>query len=290
MQHVEVEPSTDKTLTALRAQWLGCTKCVLGEQREATGGTMVFGEGQRRGIMFVAGGPGENEQDQGRPFVGPPGRKVLRPIIEALGIEDVSYITYMVACRSCTQQYDNAGQPLFEQRRGKPAIPKWKDEDPPMPCITACLPRLIEEIYLVDPVVIVALGRAAAETFRGKPIAITMERSYVEEVTIPGATFRPVLTKQKKVWVRGLGPEGKPNAPIERNMVRYLMVPTLHPTHVVGNLADDSPDSPYQHIASDIRLAAKIYERYQLETRGLPPTGSSDTVLTCTKGTEDENY
>jgi len=281
MHHKNVVPRADKTLGELNAEWLGCTMCTLGKQRAAVGGQMVFGEGARRGIMFIAGGPGENEQDQGRPFVGPSGRKVLRPLLTALGIDECSYITNLVACRSCVQQYDNAGQPVFKPSKKGPPVPLWKDEDPPQPYVTACAPRLLEEIYIVDPIIIVAMGVAAAEALREKPVAITRDRGMVEEITIPGATFRALLTEKKRVWSRGLTPEGKFSTPIERETVKYLMVPTLHPAHVVRNLGDKrpAPEGPFQCIAADVRLAAKIYERYLFETEGIKPTGSSDTLV-----------
>lgn len=291
MQHVEVHPRADKHLGQLRLEWINCTKCVLGEQREAANGNMVFGEGSCRGIMFIASGPGENEEEQGRPFVGPSGRKVLRPILETLGIQEYSYITNLVACRSCVQQYDNAGQPVFRsQGRNKPAIPLWKDEEPPTPCIMACLPRLIEEIYIVDPVIIVAMGGAVAETLRGKPLAITRERGIPEEIAIPGASYQAALTDKKKVWLRGIGPDGKFIAPTVRSSVRYLMIPTLHPAYVARNLTDTrpAPEGPFQCLAADIRLAAKVHERYRFETEGILPTGSSDTELVCEEREERE--
>jgi len=282
MQHVEVEPRADKDLGQLRLEWLNCTRCALGEQRRAVNGNMVFGEGRLRGIMLIASGPGENEEEQGRPFVGPSGRKVLRPILRALGVTEFAYTTNLVACRSCVQQYDNAGQPVFTGR-GASRKPLWKDEDPPAPCIAACLPRLVEEIYIVDPIIIVAMGGAAAETLRGKPMAITRERGLPEEIEIPGATFNASLTDKRRAWSRGLGEDGKFRTPVVRNMVRYLMIPTLHPAFVARNLADKRPvpEGPFQCLAADIRLAAKVYERYRFETEGIMPSGGSDVEVSC---------
>jgi hypothetical protein len=154
----------------------------------------------------------------------------------------------------------------------------------------ACLPRLFEEIYLVDPIIIVAMGAATAETLLDRPIAITRERGMVEEISIPGASFDAVLTEKRQVWVRGMDPTGKMITPTERAKVRYLFVPTLHPAYVARNLGDErpAPEGPFQCIALDIRTAAKMYERYQLETRGIQPGGASDVTLAYRDEQEEE--
>ena len=260
-----------KTLPVLRKEWEGCTKCELGVRRDANGGQLVFGEGKRRGVMFIGEGPGSEEEAEGTPFVGPSG-KILRGIIQKLGFTEY-YITNIVTCRSCAPLTDAAGTLIL--RRGRPV---FKDEPPIPPYIEACQPRLHEEIYLVDPIVIVSLGGTAAKTLIGGNLSILNEAGKERHIEIPGATARAVLTETKKQWVRKVG--GKIIQPVERNTVRYLLVPTIHPAYVARNIADRGLNSPMRQLFNHIKLAVQIYERYLLETFGTLPTGASDVDYT----------
>lgn len=276
----EVKPDYTKTLDMLNTEWEDCTRCALGKQRDSMNALQAFGEGEPGGIMFISGGPGEPESIKGRPFVGPSGSDILKPVIDALGIFDISFITNLVVCRSCSQMHDGQGQPMFERENGV-VVPRWRDEDPNAQWIVPCMPRLIEEIYLVDPVLIVALGRPAAETLRGKPVAITRDRGTVEEITIPGATLDMVLTEKKQVWARKLNDDGTFQTVSEQSKVKYLMMPTFNPTFIARNVDDTrpAPEGPFQTFAADVRMAAKIFERFNYEITGMRPSGASDNEI-----------
>ena len=278
---IEVKPDYTKSLDTLNMEWEDCTKCPLGKQRDSMRALQAFGEGEAGGIMFISGGPGEQDSLEGRPFTGPAGVDVLRPVIDALGIFDVSYLTNLVVCRSCSQMYDGQGQPMFEKDENGVVVPRWRDEDPNAQWIVPCFPRLMEEIYIVDPVIIVTLGRPAAEALRGKPVAITRDRGSVEEITIPGATLDMVLTEKKQVWARKLNADGTFQTVSEQSKVKYLMMPTLDPIFVARNVDDTrpAPEGPFQTFAADIRMAAKIYERFNYEITGMRPSGASDNEI-----------
>jgi uracil-DNA glycosylase len=237
-------------------------------------GKMVFGEGARRGIMFIGEGPGSNEEVEGRPFVGPSGQ-LLRKVLTFFGAPNV-YISNTVICRSAAPVLDPQGNPRFRGGKfGKPKVQLYRDE-PPLPVhVETCKPRLYEEIYLVDPVIIVSLGVPASEMLLQRPVAITKERGTTHSCDIPGVFHRAKLTEKKKEWVRKV--RGEVVMPTEQNMVRYLVLPTLHPAYVLRKHADHGPNNPFQQFRDDIRLAVKIYERYQHETHGIVPTGASDT-------------
>jgi len=113
----------------------GCTKCRLCEQRTHT----VFGEGDPDAkIMFIGEGPGENEDLQGRPFVGRAGQK-LDEMIVAMGLRrEQVYIANIVKCR-----------------------PPGNREPAPDEVAT-CTPYLERQIETIRPKVIVTLGRPAA--------------------------------------------------------------------------------------------------------------------------------
>lgn len=281
---------TRKKLEVLKAEWKGCTACELGVRRQTYEGEFVFGEGVRRGIMFIGEGPGEKEELAGRPFVGPSGQ-LLRTILKKLGFTDF-YITNLVTCRSCAQAKTSDGEPVFiPSRRGGPPRPRWQDE-PPLPAYwKSCMPRLHEEIYIVDPRVIVTLGGTAAEALLGKKIAITQKRGEPERLTIPGASFAPVLTEKRQAWFRKH--EGRWVAPTTRNEVHYYCLPTIHPAYVVRKLSDMHPDeSPFRKLVEDIRLAIKVYEDFVFRAFGQTPTASSDMSVDAVRAslqTDDEN-
>lgn len=255
-----------KSLEQLEAEWRDCTRCELGVRRKDVDGAFVFGGGQRRGIMFIGEGPGRIEEQQGMPFVGPSG-KVLRRVIERLGLTNY-YIANCVACRSCGQAYNSEGQPVMRKDRATgQLVPFIKDEAPNPKQIAACLPRLHELIYLVDPIIIVTLGAEAAKTLRGKAVSILAERGQTEAVKIPGAWPLPMLTEKKRVWARKV--RGQLVMPTERNMVEYLMLPTVHPAYVLRYHTDKRKGNPLETFLEDIKKAAAIYDRYMLEVHGI---------------------
>jgi DNA polymerase len=127
----------------------GCTRCRLCEQRTNT----VFGEGDPDArIVFVGEGPGETEDQMGRPFVGRSGEK-LNEMIRAMGLtRDQVYIANIVKCRP-------------PQNR-EPA----PDE------VATCTPFLERQIEIIRPKVIVTLGRPALQFILGKKISISRMR------------------------------------------------------------------------------------------------------------------
>jgi uracil-DNA glycosylase len=266
-------PDARKTLDELYSEWVNCTQCDLGKHRKNNGGEFVFGEGALGGIMFIGEGPGVEEEKEGRPFVGRSGR-LLRAILEKLGATDV-YITNLVTCRSCEPVLDESGLPRLFQRKRGPAIPMFKDI-PPLPAHwKTCQPRLHEEIYLVDPKIIVTLGNTAAEAVIGGHFTITKDRCVDYTIDVPGAGQRAVLTEKKQVWYRKVA--GEMTAPTEQAMVRYYTVPTLHPAYVLRMIADRGPKSPFQQLVGDIRYAIKRYDQYMQIVYGRTPGTGSDT-------------
>lgn len=117
-----------------------CTLCDLCKSRTQT----VFGVGdQKARWLFVGEGPGRNEDFQGLPFVGPAG-KLLDSMLGAMGMKrgENTYIANIVKCR-----------PMDPNKRDRPPAPGEAN---------ACLPYLERQIALINPTVIVALGKTAA--------------------------------------------------------------------------------------------------------------------------------
>ena len=134
----------------------GCTACPLHE----TGTQTVFGEGTSKAeVVFVGEQPGDQEDLQGKPFVGPAG-KLLDKALEEVGIDRSQvYVTNVV-------------KHFKWQARGKRRIhqkPNWSE-------IAACRPWLEAELDVVDPRVLVCLGATAAQALLGRDFRVSRQR------------------------------------------------------------------------------------------------------------------
>jgi uracil-DNA glycosylase len=162
------------TLPRLREAAAGCRGCDL--WREAT--QTVFGEGRRSALIMLVGEvPGDQEDRQGRPFVGPAGRELDRAL-EAAGLArgDI-YLTNVVKHFK------------FEQR-GKRRI----HQTPRKGEIDACTPWLDTEIKLIRPLALVALGATAAKALLGGAFRVTQHRGELVDsglAPIVTATIHP---------------------------------------------------------------------------------------------------
>ena len=148
-----------RTLPSLREAAQRCKGCDLWKRGTQT----VFGEGMAGAeVMFVGEQPGNDEDLQGHPFVGPAGR-VLDKALEAAGIDrDDVYVT-------------NAVKHFKWEPRGKRRIHK----KPNGMQIAACRPWFDEEVKAVKPRVIVCLGATAAQALLGSNFKVTQQRGRV---------------------------------------------------------------------------------------------------------------
>jgi uracil-DNA glycosylase family protein len=153
----------DPSITKLRHAAEGCRGCELWEPATQT----VFSAGPSDAtIVLVGEQPGDQEDRQGAPFVGPAGRLLVQAVDEAGIDRDVTYRTNAVKHFRFTQ----AGP-------GKRRI----HQTPELRHMTACKPWLVEELRLVDPQVIVCLGATAAKSLLGSAIRVTRDRGAVIE-------------------------------------------------------------------------------------------------------------
>lgn len=225
--------------------------------------------------MLIGEGPGKDEEIEGVPFVGNSG-EVLEAILEKLNMTEMVYLTNTVLCRSCGEATDATGNVLYKTdrntgevrtRRDGTPIPLIRDM-PPLPVqMEACRPRLEEEIYLVDPIIIVTMGGKATEALLKRSVTITKLRGSPQTLEITGALPIPKLTEKKKVWARRV--KGKVSLPLVQNTVKYLCIPTVHPSWVARHLADQGKDSPFRQFHADLEKAKKVYLRYQEEKDAL---------------------
>jgi uracil-DNA glycosylase len=145
-----------RSLPKLREAAAVCHGCDLWRAATQT----VFGAGTRNAdVMFVGEQPGDQEDQQGEPFVGPAGR-MLDKALDEVGIDRTRvYVT-------------NAVKHFKWQPRGKRRIhqkPNWAE-------MTACRPWLDAEIAAVAPRVLVCLGATAAQSLLGRQFRVTKQR------------------------------------------------------------------------------------------------------------------
>jgi DNA polymerase len=145
-----------RSLARLKAATLACRECPIGEFATQS----VIGEGPlQAALMLVGEQPGDQEDLQGRPFVGPAG-KLLARALEAAGIpREQTFVS-------------NAVKHFKFELRGKRRIHK----SPTQREIAACHHWLEDEIALVQPRALVALGASAARSLLGRAVPVTANR------------------------------------------------------------------------------------------------------------------
>ena len=130
---------------------------------------IVWGFGNEQcDILFIGEGPGENEDLDGKPFVGEAGRFLSDFLEQAEIPRSEVYLTNTVLCRPT-----------------RPGTSKDLTNRPPTPVeVASCLPRLHKEIIKIDPVIIVALGDVAASALYGKKLGIKKFQGTVLDINI----------------------------------------------------------------------------------------------------------
>ena len=208
-----LDPQTKAAASAaLRERALACVKCPhLASSRK----NVVFGVGSIDAqLMFVGEAPGADEDEQGEPFVGKAGQ-LLTKIIQATGLQRADvYIANILKCRP-----DTPGQSAGNR---KPT----GDE------MATCIPYLHEQIDLIRPKVIVALGATAVEGLLGKTIGITKLRgtwkTYRGTPLMP--TYHPAyllrnqaMSEKRKVWEDMLAVMDKLGMPVSQKQRNYFL-------------------------------------------------------------------
>jgi len=161
-----VETAAERPYTSLRQAReaaAGCRRCPLYQDATQT----VFGEGPAHApVMFVGEQPGDQEDIQGKPFVGPAGRLLDRALVEAGIDRSRIYVT-------------NAVKHFKFEPRGKRRLHK----KPNAYEIDRCKWWLDNELRLIRPQLAVALGATAARALFGR--AVTISRARGEVVALP---------------------------------------------------------------------------------------------------------
>jgi DNA polymerase len=148
------------TIASLRREAASCTRCPLYERATQT----VFGEGRSGKLVLVGEQPGDVEDREGRPFVGPAGR-LLRELLAEAGIEErAAYLT-------------NAVKHFKWRPVGKRRIhdkPNWSE-------VKACGHWLTLELAAVEPELVVCLGATAAQALLGRTARVGALRGELQQ-------------------------------------------------------------------------------------------------------------
>jgi DNA polymerase len=168
---------SSEALWSFREANQNCTRCNLHRSRKH----VVFGEGNAKAeLMLIGEAPGEQEDQQGRPFVGKAGQ-LLDKILKAIEFErEEIFIANILKCRP-----PNNRDPLPEE-------------------IEQCIPHLIKQIAMIQPGIILALGRIAAQTLLNTTQSLNQLREKKHEFQgIPLlVTFHPAALLRNPQWKR----------------------------------------------------------------------------------------
>jgi uracil-DNA glycosylase len=191
-----------RRFAAVRAEAADCRRCELWERATQT----VFGEGPVPApLMLVGEQPGDKEDLEGRPFVGPAGR-ILDEALEIAGIDrEATFLTNVVK---------------HFRWRPSPGGKRRLHEKPTRANVIACHPWVENELQLVQPAVLVALGATAVEALLGKGISVMRDRG----------------------------------RPIESDLAPTVLV-TIHPSAVLR--ARDDRAEMFDGLVRDLRVAAR---------------------------------
>ena len=212
-------PFVPKTtsIKALSAASHDCRGCDL--YKTAT--QVVFGAGPSKArVMFVGEQPGDQEDRQGAPFVGPAGA-MLDKALEGAGIprSDV-YVT-------------NAVKHFKWEPRGKRRI----HQKPRISEIKACRPWLEAELRAVRPQILVCLGATAAQSVMGPQFKLMQNRGKV--IDMPGPKGP------------GLPSPRRPGLPVDR------VLATIHPSAVLRAPDSEGRRAAYESLVADLKVVAK---------------------------------
>jgi DNA polymerase len=208
------QPPGGVGLDGLRTAAAGCRACELWEPATQT----VFGDGPPTArIVFVGEQPGDREDRQGEPFVGPAGRL----LDEALGDAGIdrrdAYITNAVKHFRFTQK----GKRRIHQKPGAEHL-------------RACRPWLEAEFAVLRPEVVVCLGATAATALISPSFRITRDRGQLLPWTPPGVEAA----------------DEEEDAPAQT-----WMLATTHPSAILRT-PDDARDAAYRALVDDLTVVA----------------------------------
>lgn len=235
-------------LQQLYSLWYGCAKCILVETRE--GQDIVFGEGNPDAkIMIIGEGPGEEEERTGIPFVGPSGH-LLNQMLALVSDND--------SIKELSTWFDKAARTKANVAKFHEEVIKWRNDEffitnvvscrppenrsPTNPEVKACFDRLRMMVHIVDPMLIISVGKTALEALLHRQSEITTKRGQLHEIEIHGRM-------------------GK---------VKYPVMPILHPSYLLRKADWKNRDGDYVKTTKDLYKAVRLKDELMLHYYGVP--------------------
>lgn len=209
--------------------WMGCTRCDLHKTRKR----LVFGTGNPDAdILLIGEAPGEEEDTEGKPFIGESGRTLSIFLDMArLDRETDMFVTNVVCCRpfNVVKAYDGTN--------------KKENRAPSGPERAACWPRLEEIIYRVDPLIIVTMGKTPTSQVMGrKGVVMENVRGRVQSINFPG----------------------------HYTTIRYAVLPMYHPAYLLRN-QNREEGGPWHRTTEDFLLLVSLLDKLRAEYYGIKP-------------------
>lgn len=224
----------EQILKHIYDSWVNCSRCHLCQERN----NVVPGWGSPYArVMLIGEGPGENEDRLGKPFVGragdllvqylagisadpqvvatheamkhapkPEEREARRSELYELLCEDY-YLTNIIACRPP------------------------ENRDPAAAEIEACRQRVIDLIYLIDPLVIIAIGGIALQSLLGRKISIVSKRGELYDMEMPGRLVKyriPVMATLHPAYLARRADFSDAQGECAKTYDDYLKVMEIH--------------------------------------------------------------
>lgn len=167
-----------KTLEELYQQFAQCQNCPLGSTRNK----FVFGEGDPHArLMFIGEGPGFDEDQTGRPFIGKAGQLLTKAIETTINLKrEEVYIGNIVKCH-----------PMKDP--GQPAL-RGNDRPPTAEEMAACLQIITRQIELIKPDIVCLLGRTAAQAILQSTAGIHELRNKFHTLNFAGKDIEFIAT------------------------------------------------------------------------------------------------
>lgn len=241
-------PTKLESLLWLHQSWSQCRGCNLCQERQ----NVVFGDGNPDSqVMIIGEAPGETEDKYGLPFIGAAGQLLDLYLGQASWREDIQNLIDNVNSARRSDEKEGyrrelRGKLLEEVYFTNAVMCRPPENRDPIPKeLEACRPRLLEQIYLVDPVLILTAGRIATEALLGKKVSITQSRGELFDIEIPGK----------------LHPEQK---------LKYPVLAILHPSYLLRKNDFRQKGGDGQKTYNDFIRTMNVIDRFNEAHYGIP--------------------
>jgi len=235
-------------LKQLFSQWYACKRCGLSQFRQNE--EICFASGNPdAAVMFVGEAPGEEEEQSSVPFVGASGKFLNKMLAQTTDNDSIYELHKWISSGRMTRDKEEK----FQEQ-----ILEWRNDEFFLTNVVACRPpenrqptgneakacweRLWNIIYIVDPMVIVAVGKVALSTLLRKQVEITKIRGQLFDVEYEGRV-------------------GK---------LRYPVIPILHPSYLLRKADWKEKTGDYQKTIQDLLKALRIADTLKNKNFGTP--------------------